>query len=160
MSRRDYSQELFFTALKVSKALTQWARSNIPTGGGMTVPRATVLIGLATRTDPAGMSELGDHLGLSPRSMTVLIDGLEKEGLVERVPHPHDRRVTCIEMTDAGRKLTKSVISPSQRDSAALFDDLAGDEQVQLLGLLGKVADSLRARGIDVPRYQDDQTEG
>ncbi|AGM27287.1 MarR family winged helix-turn-helix transcriptional regulator [Mycobacteroides abscessus] len=147
-------RELLFALLKVSKALTQWTRSNIPAGGGMTVPRATVLVGLSIRTEPAGMSELGEYLGMSPRNMTVLIDGLEKENLVRRVPHERDRRITCVEITDEGRKIAKTELGPSEMASAALFDDLSTREQAELLRLLTKVADSLRARGIDIPQYR------
>lgn len=146
-------RELLFALLKVSKAATQWTKSNIPTTGGMTVPRATVLVGLSVRTEPAGMSELGEFVGMSPRNMTVLIDGLEKENLVRRVPHERDRRITCVEITDAGREITQAQLGPSELTSAALFDDLATREQAELLRLLTKVADSLRARGIDIPHY-------
>ncbi|WP_078282514.1 MarR family winged helix-turn-helix transcriptional regulator [Mycobacteroides franklinii] len=148
------ARELLFTLLKVSKATTQWTKSNIPTNGGMTVPRATVLVGLSTRTEPAGMSELGEYLGMSPRNMTVLIDGLEKENLVRRVPHERDRRITCVEITDAGKEIAKVELGPSELVSAALFDDLPVREQTELLRLLTKVAESLRARGIDIPHYR------
>ncbi|OHT81619.1 MarR family winged helix-turn-helix transcriptional regulator [Mycobacteroides saopaulense] len=148
------TRELLFALLKVSKAATQWTQSNIPTGGGMTVPRATVLVGLSTRTDPIGMSELGDYLGMSPRNMTVLIDGLEREGLVRRTPHARDRRITCVEITDAGSQVAQDQLGPSELASASLFDDLGVKEQAELLRLLGKVSESLRARGIDVPRYR------
>ena len=154
MSRRDNAHELLFTLMKTSKAMTQWARSNIPTDGGMTVSRATVLYGLTTRSDAMGMSELGEYLGMSPRSMTVLIDGLEREGLVRRVPHEHDRRVTCVETTEAGSQLAKTALGPSQLVSASLFDDLNLKEQTELLRLLGKVATALRDRGIDMPVYR------
>lgn len=100
------------------------------------------------------MSELGEFLGMSPRNMTVLIDGLEKENLVRRVPHSRDRRITCVEITDTGRDIAKSELGPSELASAALFDDLSVREQVELLRLLTKVAEALRARGIDVPQYR------
>lgn len=109
---------------------------------------------LVHQTEPTGMSELGEYLGMSPRNMTVLIDGLEKENLVRRVPHERDRRITCVEITDTGRKIAKTELGPSELASAALFDDLSTREQAELLRLLIKVADSLRARGIDIPQYR------
>ena len=45
------------------------------------------------------MVDLADELGVTPRNVTALVDGLEAEGLVRRVAHPTDRRVTMIEMT-------------------------------------------------------------
>lgn len=131
--------------------LRQWMRSNLPTEGGMTVPRATMLLALANKKDLVGMSELGDMNGLSPRSMTVLVDGLEREGLVERVPHPTDRRITLIGITEAGSQLAKSALGPSQSTIAELFNDLTPSEQDQLLHLIGKLLGSLSERGIDVP---------
>lgn len=51
-------------------------QATMPTGGGMTVPRASLLLGLTLKREPTGMSELGESLGMSPRNMTVLVDGL------------------------------------------------------------------------------------
>ncbi|WP_230396095.1 MarR family winged helix-turn-helix transcriptional regulator, partial [Streptomyces blattellae] len=69
------------------------------------------------------MSELGESLGMSPRNMTVLVDGLEREGLVSRVTHPHDRRIKLVELTQAGRQVAEQELAPSQSTAAALFDD-------------------------------------
>ncbi|MDT0321182.1 MarR family winged helix-turn-helix transcriptional regulator [Streptomyces millisiae] len=117
----------------------------------MTVPRASVLLGLTIKSEPAGMSELGESLGMSPRNMTVLVDGLEKEGLVRRVSHQHDRRVKLVELTEAGRRVAEQELGPSQKAAASLFDDFTPEERDELLRLLEKVADSLRARGIELP---------
>lgn len=129
----------------------QWVRTNLPTDGGMTAPRATMLIALANKRDKVGMSELGELNGLSPRSMTVLVDGLEKEGLVERFPHESDRRITLIGITEAGSRLVKMALGPSQIATAALFDDLTPDEQRELARLLAKLFGAFQNRGVDVP---------
>lgn len=125
--------------------------ANMPTGSGLTVPRATLLFGLTLKREPAGMSELGEPLGMSPRSMTVLVDGLAKEGLVRRVSHPHDRRIKLVELTKAGRRVAEQELAPSLAAAATLFNDFTPEERGQLLRLLEKLTDSLRARGIDVP---------
>lgn len=131
--------------------LRQWTQSNIPSDRGLTVPRATLLLGLSLKTEAAGMSELGEALGMSPRNMTVLVDGLESEGLVRRVRHPDDRRVRLVELTAAGERVAKREVGPSRSAAASLFDDLTPKEQKELLRLLEKVADGLRERGFDVP---------
>lgn len=125
--------------------------ANMPAGGAMTVPRATLLMGLTLKSEPASMSELGESLGMSPRNMTVLVDGLEREGLVRRVSHEHDRRVKLVELTSAGRKIAEQELGPSLSAAARLFDDFTPEERGELLRLLEKVADSLRARGIEIP---------
>lgn len=51
-------------------------------------------------------TELAEHTGLSSGATTAMIDRLEKAGLVERHPHPRDRRGTTLVLTkDAIRKL-------------------------------------------------------
>ena len=53
------------------------------------------------------MSEIGRHMGISRPYMTALVDKLIREGLVERVSDPHDRRVVNVRTTPAGRKAIK-----------------------------------------------------
>jgi len=52
---------------------------------------------------PVRMSEIGKHMGISKPYMTLLVNKLISEGLVERVPDPDDRRVVNVTITDAGR---------------------------------------------------------
>lgn len=49
------------------------------------------------------MSEIGKHMGISKPYMTVLVNRLIGEGLVERVPDTDDRRVVNVTITEAGR---------------------------------------------------------
>ena len=49
------------------------------------------------------MSDLGRHLGISKPYMTLLVDKLIDEGLVERVSYADDRRVVNVTITEAGR---------------------------------------------------------
>jgi len=51
------------------------------------------------------------------------VDGLEKEALVRRVGHPHDRRIKLVELTEAGRRVVEQELGPSHAAAAALFDD-------------------------------------
>ena len=41
-------------------------------------------------------------MGITTGTLTVMIDNLEKRGLVERVPNPNDRRSYVIRLTDTG----------------------------------------------------------
>lgn len=49
------------------------------------------------------MGKMGERLQVHPASITNTIDRLEADGLVERVPHPTDRRTTLARITDKGR---------------------------------------------------------
>jgi DNA-binding MarR family transcriptional regulator len=50
---------------------------------------------------PVLMRALSQALGISPRTVTGLVDGLEADGWVTRSPHPDDRRATIISLTPA-----------------------------------------------------------
>lgn len=49
--------------------------------------------------------ELSDRLGLTPSTVTSLLDRLELVGFVRRTPHPTDRRMTIITLTQPGEEL-------------------------------------------------------
>lgn len=49
------------------------------------------------------IGELTDLVLLTQAGVTRLVSRLEDRGLVERVPHPHDRRGTVVGLTGAGR---------------------------------------------------------
>src|SRR5262245_4272063 len=48
------------------------------------------------------MGDLAARLGLTARTITTLVDGLEREGLLARRPDPTDRRATLLELTETG----------------------------------------------------------
>jgi DNA-binding MarR family transcriptional regulator len=61
---------------------------------------------LAVMAGPGLLSqqEVAGRLGVDRTTMVALIDELERKNLVERRPHPDDRRKNIVELTAAGRK--------------------------------------------------------
>lgn len=64
---------------------------------------ALVLLTFARRSS-LPMRVMGERLQLHPTSVTNIVDRLESDGLVKRIPHPSDRRTTLVEITDEGRQ--------------------------------------------------------
>ena len=50
------------------------------------------------------LGKVGDRLQVHPTSVTNTVDRLEADGLVDRIPHPTDRRTTLARITPAGRR--------------------------------------------------------
>jgi len=50
----------------------------------------------------ACLFSLGDRLGVTRPNITKLVDGLERQGLVTRIPHPVDRRMVQAQLTPEG----------------------------------------------------------
>ncbi|QEG31900.1 Transcriptional repressor MprA [Gemmata obscuriglobus] len=114
---------------------------------GVSFPRMK-LLGALHSSGPKIMSELGEELGVTARNVTALVDALEGEGLVRRVPHTTDRRATVIELTPAGAKYGLEMASGGHLDKVAeLFRALSADEQEQLRRLVAKLESLLAGRG-------------
>lgn len=67
---------------------------------GMSYARGRVVAALAV-SGPVLMRALSQAVGVTPRTITGLIDALEADGWVERRPHPSDRRATIVALTPA-----------------------------------------------------------
>ncbi|GAA2017343.1 hypothetical protein GCM10009799_51710 [Nocardiopsis rhodophaea] len=65
---------------------------------GLSEARARLLVAVGER-EPARMGRLANDLGVSARSVTAIVDALEREGLVTREPDPEDRRATLLRLT-------------------------------------------------------------
>src|ERR1700761_4308360 len=52
---------------------------------------------------PLAASELADDAGCAKQTITSLLDGLEKDGFVDRRPHPQDRRSVIIQLLPKGK---------------------------------------------------------
>lgn len=71
---------------------------------GITFARYEALMLLSfTRSGELPVGKIGERLQVHRSSVTNAVDKLLADGLVERVPHPRDRRATLVRITDAGR---------------------------------------------------------
>ena len=106
------------------------------------------LLGVLHCSGPKIMSELSEELGVTARNVTALVDALEDEGLVRRVPHPTDRRATVVELTPAGAEFGCQMAAGSHLDAIAeLFRELTPTERQQLIRLITKLQGLLARRG-------------
>jgi DNA-binding MarR family transcriptional regulator len=75
---------------------------------GLTFARYEGLVLLLfSRNGSLPLGKMGPRLMIHPTSVTNIIDRLEAQGLVRRVPHPTDGRTTLAEITDEGRTLAQ-----------------------------------------------------
>ncbi|MEU8515762.1 MarR family transcriptional regulator [Kitasatospora sp. NPDC048722] len=66
---------------------------------GLTEAQATAL---REMTGPMTMRELAERMSCEPSNATFVVDKLEKQGLIERHPHPTDRRAKHLVLTPDG----------------------------------------------------------
>ena len=87
---------------------------------------------------PISMRELAERLKSDPSNVTGLIDRLEARGLVERRPHPSDRRIKGLALTAAGERLRARLFVRLYSAPPAVAA-LAGRDQRALRDVLQRV---------------------
>jgi len=113
---------------------------------GLSKGRFSVLVVLTFHSDHAmSPSELAEQLGVTRATITGLLDGLERDGLVRREPSPDDRRRLVVKLTPKAERAMNDFLPAHFRRIATLMGELSRDEKRTLVRLLGKVRVGLAA---------------
>ena len=87
---------------------------------GLTTSRIHLLWVLGA-AGPSTQASLAESLGVTPRNVTGLVDGLVASGHVSREPHPTDRRATLVTPTKAGRAAIRDLVESHEELADQLF---------------------------------------
>lgn len=105
LSEREVRTVEAMTALRVAARLTHGLMDRWADKHGLSEGRLHALFALKSAPErQLALGELADQLEVTPRNVTGLIDNLERDGLVERIDDPADRRLTYARLTIAGAK--------------------------------------------------------
>jgi len=114
---------------------------------GLSEGRFQILVRL--HHQPAGritMGDLAEMLDITPRTVTGLVDNLERDGLVKRVDDPADRRSVYAEITEQGRERVKALWREAGGIQAALTRSFNESELIQLRHLCLRL---IQAMGVE-----------
>jgi MarR family 2-MHQ and catechol resistance regulon transcriptional repressor len=114
-------------------------------GYGLTQPQFGVLESLG-HLGPITLGELSRKQLSSCGNITVVVDNLAKDGLVERRICAEDRRVVYVQLTGKGTRLFKGIFARHARCVEGLADVLNEQEQRALGRLLKKLGTRLAER--------------
>jgi DNA-binding MarR family transcriptional regulator len=103
-------------------------------------PRTFALLRHIEAAEGQSQHALAEALRLPPSRMVALLDELEERNLVERRPHPTDRRVRALHLAPAGKRLLGKAKKVAAEHEAEVCADLTAEEREQLLDLLGRIA--------------------
>ncbi|HLF77982.1 MAG TPA: MarR family transcriptional regulator [Dehalococcoidia bacterium] len=120
---------------------------------GFSVPRLNSLR-LLYHADGYRMTitELSAYLETSVPSTTHLVNALEEEGWVRRLQDEHDRRVTLVELTEAGVERTRALLPHMTEIWSDMWCGLSDTEKAVLSHLLAKFRLNLLSRYIGFER--------
>jgi DNA-binding MarR family transcriptional regulator len=96
---------------------------------------------------PVRMGDLAAQLGVTARTITTMVDALERDALLARQPDPLDRRATLLALTPVGQARIGELTAIERQISEALLTALDETQREQLLELLNLLKASLSAHG-------------
>jgi DNA-binding MarR family transcriptional regulator len=135
--RAAAASEVRMSVMRLARRLRQQRPDH-----GLSLTRLAVLSRL-DREGPATVTALALAERIQPQSMTRAVAELEQRGLLERSPHPSDRRQVVLRISDAGMDLLAA--DRRQRDewlAVAMADTLTPVEQ-ELVRLASSLLDRL-----------------
>ncbi len=88
---------------------------------------------------PMRMGAVARDVGISPRTVTPMVDALEAEGLLRRDADPTDRRAYLLTLTKAGQALMRRAHFERIAAASGIFASLSAAERTALAALLDKV---------------------
>jgi DNA-binding MarR family transcriptional regulator len=103
----------------------------------------------AALSDEHTQTELAEMVGLDKTTMVVTIDELERDGLAERRPSPHDRRARVIAVTAAGKRKVAEAEAVKERVQADVLGELPARDQRALIDALDKLVQGRLAERAD-----------
>ena len=110
---------------------------------GLSEGRLSVLFRLY-RCGNMPLGGLAEDLDMTPRNITGLVDHLEKDGLVERVPDRDDRRSVRGRLTEAGRARIEAIWKEGLEHQFEMLQGMSKDDLAQLRHLCLLVVESAR----------------
>ncbi len=110
---------------------------------GLSIAKLGVLRALAQAVEPLPLGQIAEQLACVRSNITQLIDRMEAEGLVRRIPDAGDRRSIRATLTEEGRRQYRTGIEEEMKVERELFNKLSSEDQKQLQNILWRLLGNL-----------------
>lgn len=104
----------------------------------VTLPQL-MLLNLTSIHGPCRLTALAEKIEVKPSAVTVMVDRLEKRGLVRRVQDPDDRRAVRVEITAEGRDVLDKARELRNEVLGGFMNGLNPEEARRLADLLERL---------------------
>ncbi|MEU1304147.1 MarR family winged helix-turn-helix transcriptional regulator [Streptomyces shenzhenensis] len=138
MAVHDSSDILIDELYETTHQLRQFVEIRLRANGA-SVARLRALRMLARAERPLRMRDLSELTGVAARTTTSIVDSMERDGLVERVRHPHDRRAFLLRLTDEGLRCHREAEEVDRLALAEATATLDTADRAQLRTLLAHI---------------------
>lgn len=135
--------KLWLRLLACTTRIEGQIRKRLSADFATTLPRFDLLAQLERHPDGLAMRELSQRLMVTGGNITGITDQLEAEGLVQRVPHPSDRRSFSVRLTPAGRRQFKKMAATHEGWIVELLGGWGPEQKAQVYTLLADLKQHL-----------------
>src|SRR3990167_7277214 len=144
--KTDMVDEVLISLKRIIRAIDLHSKKLV-TKYGITGPQALVLKRIIHyKKVPSGI--LARDVNLSHATVTSILDRLEKQNYIVRIPSLDDKRKVLIEPTDRAIKIFKNAPPLLQEEFISAFHKLDSWEQTQMLSTLQRIGTMMDAKNI------------
>jgi DNA-binding MarR family transcriptional regulator len=137
------ARPLTFAGLRQAHLLAQLLGDRIARSHGVTLQQWELLHRLHCAGGAADQRDLCCDFGVTPPTLTALVDAAERRGWIARRPHPDDRRRRRLELTAAGQEVVDRTPHLAREIDERMTAGLTDQEREVLAALLRRAATSL-----------------
>jgi DNA-binding MarR family transcriptional regulator len=130
---------IWLRLLTCTQMIERRVRTRLRADFATTLPRFDLMAQLERHPEGLKMNALSHLLMVTGGNVTAIVDQLEKEGLVERLDEPADRRAFRIRLTRGGDKAFAEMARAHESWVIELLEGLSRKEHEELLKLLAKL---------------------
>ena len=141
--RKELSDTPIKLCNEISRLFRAKMRQSDDSEGVMSQPGAHLVLARLAVCDGITQLELVRATHLRPPTVSVILQKMESEGLVERKCDEHDRRAVRVTLTEAGRALDRKNIETIHCIDRVALGNLSQEEIEILMSLLPKIRDQL-----------------
>ena len=140
----DFSRENMPVQLLLAQVghMYKWYLGNLMRDMQMKPGQAGILV-ILQMMGPMSQRELADRVHITPPSVNVAVQKLEKLGYVRKEQDEKDQRVTRIHLTDCGQKTIENMHDIIQRTEDTLLKNMSTEEKILCRRLLLQMSDNL-----------------
>jgi DNA-binding MarR family transcriptional regulator len=115
-----------------------------------------VMLHFISKTGPCKVTDLAGRMEVKPSAITVMIDRLIAQGVVQRRHDDKDRRVVFIDMTDRGHEVLEQLQQLRREIIGSYLNDLDADKLTVFLDIFEQIAGKIPKSVNPSPQPADD----
>jgi len=107
---------------------------------GVSLEQTRVLFVVSRASSPLTRTEISRIVVRRPHTITALLQGMQRAGLIEKIKDDKNKKLVRAEMTKKGKEALKQVLQ--NQLAMELTSSLSSEEFYQLIGILEKLRDA------------------